>query len=217
MSFGVTQEIHEFVSDPQVQAFKWNYRVDLTASNTQQLVQGQYIVMRTKTPSNKINVVRYIAPYAQYRTDIGGTEESFATILPEDGDGFFSFAPLVNGQSPLIMEINFNAPRTAAGTLNNNDRQKRAGITNLAPYPMVNAQLTQPLFNIPVMSDAEFMVTFEILPPATGSPIPNPYGIGAVGNRRRVDFAGVVVFGATLPQALYNRILEAKQQQGSLS
>jgi hypothetical protein len=213
MVYGVALDPHEFLSDPQVRPFARDQRVDLTAPNVPRTADNIYVCFRNKTDRQKIDVVRYIVPYAMERTDVGTPQESFRYIEPDAGNGFFSYSPLVNGQTPVVLEVNYNAPRNAAGPLNNADRIVRSGITGLSKNPWIDAQRYSPLFSIPVPSEVDFLVTFEILPLGTGGALSNPYEVGT--GAKRVDFAGCMVYGVTMPQTLYNRVIEQVQRNGN--
>ncbi|RLC31840.1 hypothetical protein DRH13_02465 [Candidatus Woesebacteria bacterium] len=197
-----------FLADPQIQPFCRDSRVDLLAPNVEVISANQFVVYRNRTKKGQVEVIKSISPYAMERTDVGTPQEAFRMIPPNEGDGYFSYTPLINNQPPVILDINYNSPRVAAGPLNNNDRIERAGISFLVEEPWRASQNMQhPLFSFPVTSKAELVVTFSILPPADIAPIPNPFAIGA-GAIKRVDFAGVVIAGVVMPQHLYDTLLK---------
>jgi hypothetical protein len=197
-----------FLADPQIKPFVRDSRVDLLAADTLQIATNEFIIYQNRTKKGQIEVVKSIAPYAMERTDVGTPQEAFAIIPPNVGDGYFSFSPQINAQPPVIMDLDYNAPRIAAGPLTNSDRIKRSGITWLVEDPWrAGQQMQHPLFSFPVPSKAELIVTFSILPPAQVAPIPNPFQIGAAAIKR-VDFAGVVICGVVMPQHLYDSLLK---------
>ncbi len=197
-----------FLADPQIQPFYRDSRVDLLAPNVDQLAPNQFVVYRNRTKKGQVEVVKAVVPYAMERTDVGTPQESFRMIPPNEGDGFFAFTPLINNQPPVILDLDYNSPRIAAGPLNNDDRIQRAGISFLVEEPWRAAQNMQhPLFSFPVTSKAELLVTFSLLPNSAIAPIPNPFQIGAAA-QKRVDFAGCVIAGVVMPQHLYDMLLK---------
>lgn len=197
-----------FLSDPQIRPFARDSRVDLLAPNVDIIASNEFVVYRNRTKKGQVEVVKAIAPYVMERTDVGTPQESYRIIPPDLGDGFFAFTPFINNQSPIILDINYNTPRIAAGPLNNDDRTQRAGISFLTEDPWRAVQQMQhPLFSFPVTSKAELLVTFALLPLSEVAPIPNPFSIGAAAIKR-VDFAGVIVAGVVMPQHLYDTLLK---------
>lgn len=198
----------DFIADPQIRPFHREQRVDLLASDTPTIQDGRYVVYQSRVAKGQVEVVTSIVPYVQRRTDVGTNAESFSLISPEEGDGFFAFAPFVGNQSPIIVDMNLNSPKTAA-TASNSERQRASGITHLSRTPFADsfARYTNPMFKVPVPSEAEMIITFEILPASVvAAPIPLPFQIGA--SAKRVDFAGVIVSGVLLPSSVYDMHLE---------
>jgi hypothetical protein len=198
---------HYFLSDPQVRPFSYDQRVDLTAPDVPTVGKDRYIVQEIRPPRGQIYVVKAFYPYAVARTDVGLPQESFV-YLGTEANGFFKFEPLVNDNSPFIMETNFNAPRTAAGTLLNADRQRNKGVSYITPAPWSDATqgFFNPLFTFLIPSNASYRVIFSILTPALASPIPNPYQIGT--GDKRVDFAGCITVGLQMPEQHYHGIVQ---------
>jgi hypothetical protein len=195
----------------QVRPFTRNRRVDLTAPDTPILASGRFIIYQNRTQKGQVEIVRAVVPYAEERTDVGTPAESFRKILPEDGDNFFAFTPLQNGQPAFVSQLDFNAPRNAAGPLRNAERQVRAGFTNLSTRPLADVMRGWPnWFTLAVPSQTEFVVTFELMPPSVdaAAALSNPYQIGA--GSKRVDFAGVLVAGVLMPQQLFDKLTEAE-------
>ena len=194
-----------FLDDPQIKAFVRTRRVDLTAPAAQLDVisQGRFAVYRNRTAGGQVEVVQYIAPFVEERTDIGTPQESTKRIPAAEADGWFSFNPLVNNNPPLVLEINMNRP-TAAATPSNNQRAVQGGITFMSNQPWIDAQRFNPNFAFPVVADQELLITFELLPSAVTGAIANRFQIGA--GAKRVDFAGVVVCGVLMPQPVFDRL-----------
>lgn len=212
MSNGAAIDMRWVFADPTARPFFRNQRVDLLAPDTKVQSTGRFIVYSSQTEKGSIEIVRNIIPYAMARTDVGTPNESVKMLKPEDANGFFAFSPLVNNQTPITLQIDFNAPRAAGGALLNADRQKRSGFSMLSGDPAWAATQYNPLFSIPVPSEVLMQVTFELLPPATANGIPNPYAIGAAATKR-VDFAGVIVTGIKMPQTRYDELLKHEQQR----
>lgn len=196
----------EFLADPQVRPLARTRRADITASNAQQVSPGEYIIYENETAKGQVEIVRYLVPFAMERTDIGTPQESFQMIDPMQGNGHFIFSPRVNSKTVDNIDIDNNAPSTAAAA-SNTDRPRRGGINFISRDPWVDSQRYNPLFAIPVTSKTVFQVTFQLAPLSQTNPIPNPYQIGA--GAKRVDFAGVVVAGVVLPQQLYGQLQDA--------
>lgn len=201
-------------ADPSIIPFTRDRRVDLLASNVEKVANNRYVVYKHRVQPNQVEIVKAFIPYAMRRIDIGtatgAPQESFEYIPPEEGDGFFAFSMLRNGNPPIQMEINFNAPRPAnAAALDNNERQVRSGITNLSVTPWRDALAgagALPMA-IPFESQAEQAFTFEILPASTITPLTTAGQFSiAVAAQKRVDFAGVFVVGVQMPQTLFNTL-----------
>lgn len=212
MSFGAAIDMQWVFADPTARPFSRDQRVDLLAADTTLLATGRYVIFSNETEKGSIEIVRTIIPYAMKRTDVGTPQESYEMLKPEDANGAFAYSPLVNGQTPITLQIDYNAPRNAAGPLLNADRQRRSGFAMISANPFVDALRYNPTFAIAVPSEVLFQVTFELLPPATAAGINNPYAIGA-GVAKRVDFAGVVVAGVKMPQTRYDELMKREQSK----
>ena len=201
-----------FLADPQVRPFARDSRADLAAPDILQVSNQEFVIYSNKTKKGQVEVIKSNSPYAVRRTDVNTPQESFEMIPPEEGNGWVSFTPQINGQCPIVLDIDYNAPRNLPGPLSNLDRIKRAGISSLSPRPWEAAQYQQhPLFSFIVPSKAELIVTFSLLPPAVVNPIANPFTIGGLG-QKRVDFAGVVIAGVQMPQHLYDSLLKTTER-----
>lgn len=210
-------EKFDFIADDQIRPFVRDHRADLLASDIETIAGGQYVILKHRVKQGQIEIIKNIVPYADRRTNVGVANERFEKITPQEGNGFFAFTPLVNNQPLFTSEINYNAPRKAAGTLSNNDRQKRSGLTALSLDPWADAQRNPPsYFAVKLPSDTELVVTFEILPAANTSPLTDgAYQIAvAADEARRVDFAGVVIAGVVMPQSVYDRLVAPPSSGG---
>lgn len=196
-----------FVSDPQVRPFVLDSRVDLAAPDVPTVGTGRYVIQTIRPPRGQVYVVKTFVPYAAARTDVGLAAESFV-YLGSEANGFFSYEPLINDNSPFIIEEDFNAPRAAAGPLLNADRQRSKGISYITrdPWNEASQAFFNPLFTFLIPSNAVYRVVFSLLPPATAAAIPNPYQIGT--GTKRVDFAGCVTAGLQMPEQHYHGIVQ---------
>lgn len=196
-----------FVSDPQVRPFVLDSRVDLVAPDVPTVGTGRYVIQQIRPPRGQIYVVKTFVPYAAARIDVGLATESFVYLGPE-ANGFFSYEPLINDNSPFIIEEDFNAPRIAAGPLLNADRQRSKGVSYIArdPWNEATQAFFNPLFTFVIPSNAVYRIVFSVLPAAAAAPIPNPYQIGT--GPKRVDFAGCVTAGLQMPEQHYHGIVQ---------
>lgn len=204
----------DFIVDEQIRPFIRNKRADLLASDTEVVGAGQYVILKNRVKKGTVEIIKAIIPYAQRRTDVATGTESFESILPVEGDGHFVFTPMVNSQPLFMSEIDFNAPRLANGTLKNEDRQKRSGLSGLSASPEADALRAPPSwFALKLVSDSELVVTFEILPAANTSPLTSGRFLvdRDAPSDRRVDFAGVVITGVVMPTQTYDNIVSAEQ------
>lgn len=211
-----------FLDDPEIRPFARNQRVDLKASNVPIISTNRYLIFSYQVPAGQCLLVKSHAFYACERTYIGTASESFRYLGPDEANGFFSFQPLVDNNSPAIVQLDFNSPKTAAGTLNNNDRQGSNGFTEVSLNPYVDAQLMgqNPLFSLAVPSGKTFQIAFSVLPVSTlnssGIPVGGQFQVGT--GIKRVDFAGAVVSGVLMPQQVYDQtkkaVQDAQQKKG---
>lgn len=205
-----------YLIHPERKLYRKERRADLLAPNTPTQSTGRFIVFQDRIPTNQALLVKAVVPYAQARTNPGTDTESFETILPNAGNGFFGFEVLVNDSSPNIFDISLNTPRSLTGGttagLNNQDRQGLPGLSTISGD--VEGDLAQqwqnPLFGFVVPGGATLRIIFSILPPATDNPFPvlGRYTIG-VNAVKRVDFAGVVVAGHQMPSQVLSDISRA--------
>lgn len=196
----------EFLADPSVRPMARTRRVDLAAPDVPRLNTNEYVVYDNTTRRNEVEIVRYLVPFAQERTDVGTPAESYAPLDPAEANGHFVFSPKLNGKTVDNIDIGLNTPRALAGPLSNADRYRAGGINFISMDPWVDSQRYNPLFSIPVPAETQFLVTFSIVSTSTVAPVPNEYQIGA--GAKRVDFAGVIVSGVIMPQQLYGKLLE---------
>lgn len=200
-----------------------NRRADLLAPNTKILATNNFIVFDEAVPKGATLVVRAIVPYAQKRTNPGTAQESFETILPVKGNGWFLFEPLIAVGTPIEILADLNAaqnaidPATGLATIpNNDDRWVGRGFTDISDDPISDAgvYLASGLSMFAVPSEQHMRIVFRLLTSSNGAvalanPISNPFQIAAgAPEDARVDFAGAVIVGELLPETLYKRLQE---------
>jgi hypothetical protein len=188
-------------------------RVDLAAADAPTVATGRFIVSQLDVPPSQFYIIKGMSFYAGARINTGLGTETFQLLDPVDADGFFSFDPQVNNQPPWIINLDYNAPRIAAGPLSNaSGRQHSAGIGHISDRPWTDVQQSwvNPMFTIPVPSSTQFRVIFSILPPSAVAPLPagGQFGIGGAGGTRRVDFAGAVIAGMQLTEQAFARMMK---------
>lgn len=196
---------------PDEKMFVYDYRHDVTAADCPTVAQGEYVVMDFQVPKSSVWIIKGFVPYAMERTDVGGVTESARYILPEEGNGWFSFAPVAAGGPPFVISTNYNAPQNDTGAQRDSIRQKANGISQISLRPYTDAvwQMYNAFFSMPVRSEQRFQAIFSLMgPPAPGAgvAINNPYSIGTpvAPATKRVDFAGVVVAGVMMSETAYN-------------
>lgn len=196
---------------PDEKMFIYDFRHDLTAADCPSPSAGEYIVMDFKVPKSAVWIIKGFVPYAMERTDVGGVTESARYITPQDGNGWFSFAPVAAGGPPFVITTNYNAPQNDDGNQQDALRQRSNGISQVSLNPYTDAvwQMQNAFFTMAVHSEQRFQTIFSLMgPPAsggTGTPISNPYSIGTptAPANKRVDFAGVVVAGLMMSENAY--------------
>lgn len=204
---------------PDEKLFIRDFRQDVTAADCPTTGTGKYLVMDFEVPKSQTWIVKGFAPYAMERTNVGFAE-SARYIAPQEGNGWFSFAPIVAGGAPFLVQTNYNAPQNDGGAQSDLIRQQSNGISQISvtPYDDALRQMINPFFNMQVKSEQRFQATFSLMgPPASANPITNPYVIGTPsvpGNNKRVDFAGVVVVGLMLGEAAYRETAELFGKNG---
>ena len=207
----IPSDLHYFVKDDQIRPFMRVERHDITAANAPRKAPGEFTVLEVTPPKNQTLIVKAIAPFVCRRTSIGDPNlESFQYIPAIEASGFFGWQPLVQNQSPFIIESNINAPRVSAGPLDDaGDRILFPGFTQVSENPLMDIFIRKDFsFSILVGGDKSFTIVMRILRVGTVAGIPNPFQVGndAVGNQKRVDFSGAAVYGVTMPTQLYNDI-----------
>lgn len=207
-------DARNFIEDPSAKPFIQDFRVDLLASDVPTESTGRYIVCKMPTPKGQVNLVKGFVPYVMQRTLIGGALESFQIIDPKDANGHFAFEPFVGGNLPFIISQDYNAPRTAGGTLLNQDRIQRKGVGFVSNQPWHDAMSIwqNPMFCMRVPSEVLFSVVFSILPVGIASGVGGVYTVDASASKR-VDFAGVVVVGMTMSEQSYDAISRDLQRR----
>lgn len=217
-----------FMRDPEAQPFLSDFRVDLTApdvpleSGTSGQPGARYIVTQIRPPRGQVLLIKAFQPYAMKRTDIGTANESFAMIDPLEAGGHFSFEPLVGGLSPIVANLNVNAPRNLAGPLLNSDRVVGKGVSFISstPYADVMRSGFNQNFTIEVPSDRLFTVVFSLIDnTAFAAPLPSG-GQFVVSSdtvdppTKRVDFAGTVVSGIIMSDQKFQQLTKEIASRG---
>lgn len=209
-----------FLVDEEVRPFYLDARQDLTAVGVPVLSTGVFIVNQFEVPENEVYVVMGVTPHLWARTDPADAVDESLVALPSEianmgaGQGWWLFNTLRAGQQPFVMQTNYNKPRVQASA-NNNDRFVSDGTTWL-PSPGAVPSYAQfgfgsPLTPIVCQPRVLFQVTFQMAPTAAAAvATPNPFQIGAGTNR--IDCAGAVVFGLSMPKPLYDRFTTARRQ-----
>lgn len=207
-----------FLDDPQIRAFVRTQRVDLAASNCPILSTNRYICFSYQVPDGQCLIVKGMSFFACERTDIGTTTEAFRYLTSNEANGYFSFQPLVDRNSPFLVNLDFNSPKIVTGTLNNSDRVGSNGYTEVSEAPQRDVRMVEsPIFTVAVPSGKLFEVCFSVLPVSTlnssGIPAGGQFQVGT--GSKRVDFAGAVISGLQMPQQLYDQI-KAEVQKSSI-
>lgn len=214
------------VADAQRRRWIRNRRIDLLASNAPVISSNYFICFEEEVPEGSVVVVKGIAPYVCERIAVGAANQSFRYISPLVANGWFSFEPVIGtaGGSPMELLLDVNAPTLAAGTLNNNERQASKGLTDVSDNPMRDAALlwSNPLFSFVVPGGSKLQVLFRLLSSirqATDSPMTCIYEIAvnagaAIPLTMRVDFAGCLVVGEIMPDALYKAMAARAEAAG---
>jgi hypothetical protein len=213
-----------FMRDPEAQPFLSDFRVDLAApdvpleSGTQYTPTARYIVTQIRPPKGQTLLIKAFQPYAMKRTDVGTADESFSMIDPLEAGGHFSFEPLVGGLSPIVANLNVNAPRDLAGPLLNSDRVVGKGVSFISstPYADVMRSGFNQNFTIEVPSDRLFTVVFSLIDnTAFSGALSNPYQVTTdPAVTKRVDFAGTVVSGIIMSDQRFQQLTKEIASRG---
>jgi hypothetical protein len=203
------RDVHSLIADEQIIPFKHEDRHDITnPADGIQISENRFVACQFTQPKGQVVVIKAIAPYLMFRANAGGANETLQFIPGSDANGFFAFEPLVNNQSPYVIRSNVNAPTTSAAALDT-DRIRSPGTTLIPDDPaLLEYTPKDPFFKILVRGGKTFTLVCEILRDATANPIPDPFEIGAtaITANRRVDFAGALIYGVTMPEQLYNKL-----------
>lgn len=218
-----------FMRDHEAQPFLSDYRVDLAApdvvleSGTQYTPTARYVVTQIRPPKGQTLLIKAFQPYAMRRTNVGDPAlESFEFIPPQEAAGHFKFEPLVGGLSPIVIQLNVNAPRVLSGPLLNSDRVVGKGMSFISdtPYADVMRSGFNQNFTIEVPSDRLFTVVFSIIDgTAFAAPLP-PGGQFQVSAdtvdlpAKRVDFAGTVVSGIIMSDQKFQQLTKEIASKG---
>lgn len=206
-----TSNLHYFLKDDQVRPFLRDERHDITAANAPMHSPDEFIIFSKTPPKNQVIIVKAIAPYVMRRTDVGDAVlESFEMIPPVLANGFFMFEPFVQTQSPFVIETDVNAPAVMASA-NDAERIKGPGFTCVTDDPIKSILFSHDnTFSIFIGGQQPFQILMKVLPVNTVGGIPNPFTVGNPPipgpQQKRVDFAGALVYGVTMPEQLYNEM-----------
>jgi len=206
------------LDDPEIKPYVRNQRVDLAASNVPIVSTNRYVVFSFDVPPGQCLVVKGMAFFACERTYVGLANASFRYLTAQEGNGFFSFQPMVDRNSPYQVNLDFNSPKIAAGTLNNSDRQGSNGFTEITDSPVQDVKLYEnPLHTVAVPAGKTFEVAFSVLSVSTlnssGIPVGGQFQVGT--GIKRVDFAGALVTGLIMPQQLYDQVKDQVQREAA--
>lgn len=209
------------LGDPDVKPFQWDYRIDLAAPDAQleTINEGVFVVLREKIPKGQIALIGAVVPYMMERTDIGTPTESVRLLPTGTYDGLVSFNPLFGTLTPYVNKVNYNAPATLLTAQNLQRTSVNSGNTHPQAQVGINAQNWNPLYRIPVPSETEFVITFQIIPQAsTGIATPLPvYPIRSeqgVDGSARIDWVGVVVTGVLMAQTKFDQAVQKATAKG---
>lgn len=204
-----TSNLHYFLKDSQVIPFIRDERHDIAATDAPIIAPGRFRIFTKTPPKNQVIVIKSISPYIMRRTNVGdATLESFEMISPQLANGFFMFQPMVQSYVPLIVETDVNAPAVMASA-RDAERLKGPGFTSVTDDPIKSLLFSRDnTFSIFVGGLQPFEIIMQVLPVNTIGGIPNPFFVGNPpipgAEQNRVDFAGALVYGVTMPEALYN-------------
>lgn len=203
-----------FLVDEQIRPFYRDERHDVTTANAPILSTGVFIVHSHQVPKDTVEVVMGVLPHLWARSNPGWPDESVALITETwqaTAQGWFLWNTLKGGAPPYTTETNYNVPQTQAGASDLN-RFVQRGLTWAANDRLLSSMVDfqNPLTTILVPAGQKFEVTFQMAPTTPGTLVPNPYQIGAGANR--IDFAGALVFGLTMPQQYYDKLVNARRQ-----
>lgn len=207
-----------FLHDEHVDPWEQDQNVDLLASDTPVVATGKYVCFDYTVPKGQVVVVHGMSMYAKQRINVGAADESNEMIQPVDGNGWFAFEPQVNDSSPYIVGLSFAAPRLAGGTLNNSDRQRARGISQISLNPRedANKQWYNALYSFLCPSESRLRVIFSLLPAARTNGLTSGSGSYAISTTatKRVDYAGAFIVGQQMSAQHYNQIAAEVRAEG---
>lgn len=203
-----------FSVDPLAKPFMRTFRTDLLDTSIQNdPAQGKVTIARLAAPSNQTLLIKDLIYYVQERTNVGLPTESYQTIAPELVEGQVAFEAILNGNNPLVVDSNLNAPSTASAALavgggTNAIRTTVSGVTSVSATPYVDARAAWAnwLFSFAIPSDGVLSIVFSTTRTNPTNPTPNTYQIptAAVPSPpKRVDFAGAMISGVSMPSQAF--------------
>jgi hypothetical protein len=203
-----------FLSDENIKPFHFDERHDLTAANAIKVSTNLFVVHKHVVPKDTAEVILAVTPHCWARTDPGGANESVALMTPAQVAGWVLFASRKGNGQPYVVRTNYNEPLASAAVANDKNRDDIEGSTFLYDQPQHGASLgfLNPLTTFFLPAGTEFSVTFRLAPQTTvangGTVKQMQIGAGAAG--LRLDFAGALVSGLTMPQQLYNQLFKER-------
>jgi hypothetical protein len=196
-----------------IQPFVFTQSRDLAATDgsLKTAEGGKYVIFEETPTKGQMLVVKAVVPWAMERQNVGTPlTETVGMCAPANVNGQVSFEPLVGSESPILFDSKNPAFKDAANA-SNKDLTGGKGITFISADPWADAARAwyNPMFTFIVPSGTTLRVTFSVLRPSVTNPLPAVYTVPpVVGAARRIDFAGVVVTGLTMPEQVYARIAD---------
>lgn len=207
-----TPNLNYFLKDDQIRPYLRDERHDIAAANAPRKAPNEFIIFNVTPPKNQVIIIKSIATYVMRRTDVGDPVlESFEMIPALLANGYFLFKPLVQNQAPFVIETDVNAPAVMAFANDQGNRQRGPGFTQVSDNPIQSILFSRDnTFSILVCGDQQFTISMLVLSVNTVGGIPNPFTVGNPPipgpQQKRVDFAGALVYGVTMPESLYSEM-----------
>ncbi len=200
-------QLHQFIADDQIKKFKYEECHDLVAPDDGVQIAADVFRFLSFSPGKgQVVVVKAIAPYLLQRTDPGGADESVKILSRLVANRWFSVTPYINNSIPLISGINVNAYADLA-TANDGERIELPGGTALTDDPWIIEFFPKdPADSYVVRSKKTFSLNLKVIPLDSTDPISNPVVINGAKAATRVDFAGAIVYGVTMPETVYDAL-----------
>lgn len=196
--------LHQFIVDEQIRKFKYEECHDLINPDSGVEIAPDTFEFTSFAPEKgQVVVVKAVAPYLMRRENPGTPDESVVMVSRFEANRWFSVTIKIGNSIPLISSINVNAFADLA-TASDSERIEAAGGTGITDDPwLVEFLPKDPADSYLVRSQKKFSLTLKQLPLNTVDPISNPVIIGGP-TTKRVDFAGAIVYGVTMPESVYD-------------